>query len=211
MGTSLGRPARGCPCPSPDARYAHPGLRSLDADCASPSMASLVSNAGSRARAAPRFVLRWGRRRRTRVSERGRRFSKVAAGFLKWPQVFNLRNSTSGVLPVQVENLHPLIEDLPESGRRFITCGTRRRVCFLCRLKTCTHLSRTCPKVAAGFQPAESTRVAPPRADRPEHLRAARLSSAAARHPSRQSPAFFAAANTFRMSATNSSGISNSQ
>ena len=47
--------ARDCPCPSPDARCAHPGLRSLDADFASPSMAALVSNAGSRARAAPRF------------------------------------------------------------------------------------------------------------------------------------------------------------
>jgi hypothetical protein len=29
--------ARGCPCPSPDARYGHPALRSLDAGCASAS------------------------------------------------------------------------------------------------------------------------------------------------------------------------------
>jgi len=40
--------------PAPDARYGHPALRSLDADFAPPSMASLVSNAGSGARAAPR-------------------------------------------------------------------------------------------------------------------------------------------------------------
>jgi hypothetical protein len=60
------------------------------------------------------------------VSECARTFSEVAAGFRKWPQVCNLRNSTSGVLPEQVENLHPLIENLPESGSRF-------------------------PKVAAGF------------------------------------------------------------
>jgi len=46
--------ARGCPRPSPDAHYGHPALRSLDADFAPPSMASLVSNAGSWARAAPR-------------------------------------------------------------------------------------------------------------------------------------------------------------
>jgi hypothetical protein len=26
---------------------------------------------------------------------------------LKWPQVFNLRNTTPGVVLVQVENLHP--------------------------------------------------------------------------------------------------------
>jgi len=46
--------ARGCQCPSPDAPFGFPGLRSLDADFAPPSMAALVSNAGSRARAAPR-------------------------------------------------------------------------------------------------------------------------------------------------------------
>ena len=34
----------------------HPALRSLDADFAPPSMAALVSNAGSRARAAPRCL-----------------------------------------------------------------------------------------------------------------------------------------------------------
>jgi len=34
----------------------HPGLRSLDADFAPPSMAALVSKAGSRARAAPRCL-----------------------------------------------------------------------------------------------------------------------------------------------------------
>jgi len=33
--------------PAPDFRCAHPGLRSLDAACAPPSMAPLVSNAGS--------------------------------------------------------------------------------------------------------------------------------------------------------------------
>ena len=42
--------------PSPDARCAHRELRSLDADFAPPSMAALVSNAGSRARAAPRCL-----------------------------------------------------------------------------------------------------------------------------------------------------------
>jgi hypothetical protein len=104
---------------------------------------------------------------------------KVAAGFLKWPQVFNLRNSTSGVLPVQVENLHPLFENLPESGRRFATCG--------------------------------SLLVAPHRSDPPAHRRTARLSSAAARTPSRQSLVLFLAANIFRISAINSSGISSSQ
>jgi hypothetical protein len=44
----------------------------------------------------------------------------VAAGFQpaeqQWPQVFNLRVSTSGAALVQVENLHPLSQ-----------------------LKTCTH------------------------------------------------------------------------
>jgi len=48
--------ARGYPRPAPDARCAHPGLRSLDADFAPPSMAALVSNAGSRERAAPRSL-----------------------------------------------------------------------------------------------------------------------------------------------------------
>jgi hypothetical protein len=129
---------------------------------------SLRPSWASLARWSLRFALQAARRNQTPAPGHGQPLASfsdgaegvepvcpnVAAGFLKWPQVFNLRNSTSGVLPVQVENLHPLIEDLPESGRRFITCGTRRRVCFLCRLKTCTHLSRTCPKVAAGFQPA---------------------------------------------------------
>jgi len=31
----------------------------------------------------------------------------VAAGFQKWPQVFNLRNPAPDLLHVQVENLHP--------------------------------------------------------------------------------------------------------
>ena len=43
----------GCPCPSPDVRSAHPGLRSLDADCAPASMPALVSNAGSRGTGSP--------------------------------------------------------------------------------------------------------------------------------------------------------------
>jgi len=37
------------PIVSPDVRYGHPGLRSLDAGCAPPSMAPLASNAGSTA------------------------------------------------------------------------------------------------------------------------------------------------------------------
>ena len=41
------------PTASPDVRYGHPVLRSLDADCAPPSMAPLVSNAGSTAGATP--------------------------------------------------------------------------------------------------------------------------------------------------------------
>jgi hypothetical protein len=35
-------------------------------------------------------------------------FSNVADVFHEWPQVFNLRVSTSGAALVQVENLHPL-------------------------------------------------------------------------------------------------------
>jgi hypothetical protein len=49
--------AQGRPCPSPDALYRPPGLRSLVADVAPPSMASLVSNAGSRVRVAPRTII----------------------------------------------------------------------------------------------------------------------------------------------------------
>jgi hypothetical protein len=41
---------------SPDAPCGHPGLRSLDADCASPSMAPLVGNAGSRGMGSPSMV-----------------------------------------------------------------------------------------------------------------------------------------------------------
>ncbi len=39
--------------PSPDVRCAHPGLRSLEADCASASMPALVSYAGSRGTGIP--------------------------------------------------------------------------------------------------------------------------------------------------------------
>jgi len=49
---------RGCPCPSPDAHYGLPGLRSLDAALTSPSWLRSASNAGSRARAAPRCIIR---------------------------------------------------------------------------------------------------------------------------------------------------------
>jgi len=42
--------------PSPDVRCARPGLHSLDAACAPASMPPLASNAGSGARAAPRWV-----------------------------------------------------------------------------------------------------------------------------------------------------------
>jgi hypothetical protein len=45
--------ARGCPCPSPDARCGHPALRSLGVPSASPSWLAEETNAGSRARAAP--------------------------------------------------------------------------------------------------------------------------------------------------------------
>ena len=45
--------ARGCPCPSPDARCGHPALRSLGVSSASPSWLAEETNAGSRARAAP--------------------------------------------------------------------------------------------------------------------------------------------------------------
>jgi len=41
-------PLRAAHAPSPDVRSGPPGLRSLDAACAPPSMAALVSNAGSR-------------------------------------------------------------------------------------------------------------------------------------------------------------------
>ena len=49
--------ARGCPCPSPDTPCGHPALRSLDADFTPPSLAPLVDNAGSRARATPRSII----------------------------------------------------------------------------------------------------------------------------------------------------------
>jgi len=51
------REARGCPCPSPDTPCGHPALRSLDADFTPPSLAPLVDNAGSRARATPRSII----------------------------------------------------------------------------------------------------------------------------------------------------------
>jgi hypothetical protein len=76
--------AQGWPCdgvaplgaahaPSPDARCAHPGLRSLDADCAPPSMAALVSNAGSRGTGSPELPLSGGAgfRPMQRATERG--------------------------------------------------------------------------------------------------------------------------------------------
>ena len=48
------------PAMSPDVRPGHPGLRSLHAGCASPSMAPLASKAGSMAGATPRrFFPRW--------------------------------------------------------------------------------------------------------------------------------------------------------
>jgi len=59
--------------PSPDAHCAHPGLRSLDADCTSPSMAALVSNAGSRDTGSPELPLSSGTgfRSMQRATERG--------------------------------------------------------------------------------------------------------------------------------------------
>jgi len=38
----------------------------------------------------------------------------VAAGFQKWPQVFNLRIMAPDLLHVQVENLHPLCRKWPQ-------------------------------------------------------------------------------------------------
>jgi hypothetical protein len=52
---------RGCPCPLAGRSLRPPGLRSLHAGCASPSMASLAGKPGSRARATPRD-LKEGRR-----------------------------------------------------------------------------------------------------------------------------------------------------
>ena len=48
--------------PSPDARFEHPVLRSLDADGASPSWLRLSANAGSRGMGSPSPVLwfAWG-------------------------------------------------------------------------------------------------------------------------------------------------------
>jgi hypothetical protein len=52
---------------SPDVRCAHPELRSLDAACASPSMAALVSNAGSQGIGIPSLHQRSPRRGRARI------------------------------------------------------------------------------------------------------------------------------------------------
>ncbi len=45
------------PAASPDVRCGHPGLRSLDAGCAPPSMAALANNAGSTAGATPPCII----------------------------------------------------------------------------------------------------------------------------------------------------------
>ena len=46
------------------------------------------------------------------------RWTQVVEKWLqvKWPQVFNLRDSRPGVVHVQVENLHPLSEPAPTFG-----------------------------------------------------------------------------------------------
>jgi hypothetical protein len=44
-----------------------------------------------------------------RCLEVASKFLELASGVLKWPQVFNLRNTPWGSI-VQVENLHPLLK-----------------------------------------------------------------------------------------------------
>jgi len=123
MGTSLSRPARDYPCPSPDARFVRKPNRVSDGDLALPPRSGLPMPIAGRsqrpswaslARWFLRFALQAARRNQTPAPGHGQplaAFSEgaeraepvcpnVAEGFLKWPQVFNLRNSTSGVLPV---------------------------------------------------------------------------------------------------------------
>jgi hypothetical protein len=101
------RPARACPCPSPDARCGHPGLHSLGVSSASPSWLAEETNAGSRARAGPSSTF-CTRRLKPDVAAAPHVDST-------WPQVFNLRK-TRAPLHVQVENLHPLLQGKSGTG-----------------------------------------------------------------------------------------------